>query len=188
MSKLIAITGSCASGKTTLLKKLAAKYNVLSIDNKITNILETYPIDPVISSLINDILGVRVINDKGELDYYVMIRIIWNETKFKQYYRLLYNITRQYYLAINDMVIVESPLLFEVGYPHDFDKIIYVDAPFDVRLNRIINDNRNLLDHVNPKEWLYNYEQLLKSDYAKAHSHHIINSDISLEDFEKLII
>ena len=40
----------------------------------------------------------------------------------------------------DDVVISDIPLLFEVGLEHDFDGIIFVDAPVDTRRARLVRD------------------------------------------------
>ena len=47
----------------------------------------------------------------------------------------------------SNMVILESAIIFEAGLEKFFDKIIVVDAPLEVRIERIKNRNLQISEH-----------------------------------------
>lgn len=188
----IAITGSTASGKTYILKQLHTKYKCYSFDDIIYDIYDNLKFP--ITNYLNDILGVKAFTDDGKLDLYVMIRVLWTKDKLHNFYKILYEIAsdfinKEIQKSPDDIYFIESPLLFEVDRPWDYDVIIYVDETFNIRLQRVINNNQDMKNHINPSEWLYRYENcMIDEEYKKRHSNYIIKSSINIETLIREIL
>ena len=75
----------------------------------------------------------------------------------------------------SNMVMMESAIVFEVGLEHFFDKIIVVDAPLKIRIERIKNRN----PHLSETEILQRIDAQLSQEEKCKRANFVIRS---LED------
>lgn len=141
--KIIGITGSSGSGKSTVCEILNEKYNVKIIDaDKIAKELLTSG-----TEYYNDVIskfGREVTDDVGEIDREKLADLIYNDDKKRE---MLNNSTFHYVVkeiklrakeANNVDIIIDAPLLFESKLDDICNFTIGVIAKESVQIERII--------------------------------------------------
>lgn len=73
------------------------------------------------------------------------------------------------------IIVADIPLLFEVGMEKDFDILVLVDAPEDVRRARIV-ENRGIA----PEDADRMIAAQMPSERKRPRAHHVIDNDASL--------
>lgn len=138
----IAITGNIACGKTTVENILKSKsYKVLDTDivghELLTNneeVIRAFSGYDIMdgSEISRDKLGKIVFNDTQKLELLNSILHPQINKKIKEFFQVNES---------EDCVFVSIPLLFEVNMQNMFDKIIFIYADDEVRLQRLIARN-----------------------------------------------
>lgn len=141
--KIIGITGSSGSGKSTVCEILNEKYNVKIIDaDKIAKELLTSG-----TEYYNDVIskfGIEITNGSGEIDRKKLADLIYNDDKKRE---MLNNSTFYYVVKkiklrakeINSVdIIIDAPLLFESKLDDICNFTIGVIAKESVQIERII--------------------------------------------------
>ena len=141
--KIIGITGSSGSGKSTVCEILNEKYNVKIIDaDKIAKELLTSG-----TEYYNDVIskfGRKIIDDVGEIDRKKLADLIYNDDKKRE---MLNNSTFHYVVkeiksrvkeANNIDIIIDAPLLFESKLNDICKLTIGVIAKESAQIERII--------------------------------------------------
>lgn len=141
--KIIGITGSSGSGKSTVCEILNEKYNVKIIDaDKIAKELLTSG-----TEYYNDVIskfGIEITNGSGEIDRKKLADLIYNDDKKRE---MLNNSTFHYVVKeiklrakeINNVdIIIDAPLLFESKLDDICNFTIGVIAKESVQIERII--------------------------------------------------
>lgn len=139
----IAIVGNIASGKSTVEHFLLEKgYPVLDTDKVAHNLLEEVKSEIILAFAGYDIL------DKNEISREKLGKLVFKHPNLK---KLLESILHpKIRLKItefcqsnqsSDFVFVSIPLLFEAHMEDLFDKILFVYAPDEIRLQRLIIRN-----------------------------------------------
>lgn len=173
--KKIAITGNIGSGKSLICKI----FNHLGI-NTFHSDEETkklYFIPEVKKEIINQ-FGEEVYFSDGSLNKKLLsYHLFQNEKALMFIESLLYPKLNQVFdewceKQTSDFVLFESAILFEKNFDDQFDKIIFITAPEDVRLKRAMQRDRCDEENVRSRMRLQWNEDLKigKSDY-------IINND-----------
>ncbi len=147
---IIGITGSSGSGKSTISKILAQKYNAKIIDaDEIARRLSMEN-----SKYINEIVskfGKDIVDEAGNLNRKQLAEIIYSDKNKRE---VLNNCTFKYIVSkikteiqntINrDFIIIDAPLLFESKLNEVCDMVIGVIAKRKVQIDRIMKrDNIN---------------------------------------------
>ena len=145
--KKIAITGNIASGKSQVEKMiLSYGYKVADTD-KINHFILASDI-----SAINEIKNAFAEDDILDLNSNIsreklgkiIFSVGWKKLKLEEilHKRIAAKVEEFYNEnSKEDFVFVAIPLLFETKQEDNFDKIIFVSADYDVRLNRLIQRN-----------------------------------------------
>lgn len=156
----IAIVGNIASGKSTVEKILESKgFGVYDTDKIahgfIDDAKEFFPEAIIDGTIDRKLLGQIVFSDKGKLN--LLESIIHPKVK-----EFIENIDS------SDTVFISVPQLFEAGMESLFDKIIFVSAPLEVRLERLMKRNNltreEALVRINAQ--LREEEKISKCDYV----------------------
>lgn len=174
--KLYAITGSYASGKSTVLSIIKdIGFTTFSLDSIYNELFETD------QKLQKEILKYFKTLDKKEIS-----NIVYNDDEKNE---LLKNITHKYIFkelfrrideSDSNAVFVEVPLLFEGSYEKIFDKII--DVYESEKIKDIIISKRNLNNYdIVVRNQLSKEEKKNRSDY-------IIFNDSTLDDLKKKVL
>lgn len=174
-TKKIAITGNIGSGKSLICKI----FNHLGI-NTFHSDEETkklyFLID--VKKEIIDHFGEEVYFADGSLNKKLLsYHLFQNESALKFIESLLYPKLNQVFdewceKQTSDFVLFESAILFEKNFDNQFDKIIFISAPEEIRLKRAMQRDRCDEDNVRSRMRLQWSE-----DVKTSKSDYIINND-----------
>ena len=141
--KIIGITGSSGSGKSTVCEILNEKYNVKIIDaDKIAKELLTSG-----TEYYNDVIskfGRKITDDVGKIDRKKLADLIYNDDKKREmlnnstFYYVVKEIKLRAKEANNVDIIIDAPLLFESKLDDICNSTIGVIAKESVQIERII--------------------------------------------------
>ena len=175
--KIIGITGSISSGKTTVANLLASKkYPLFSADLVVSNLYKKKNFNKVLiekfklksKKKIND--KIKLILKKNKNDLYKLETIIHPFVREKMI---------KFLKKKNKLLFLEVPLLIESKLNKYFDNLIYVGASKKLRLKRY-------LQKKNKKEtFILLDKRQLSASYKKKFCDHIINNNYSLEVLRK---
>ncbi len=145
MNNLIGITGKMSSGKTTLVKRLKTllpEYHYIDVDDFRRNLFNREEYTNELKKVIPELQQYKTINSIILNQY-----IYSNETYMKKYKDILYKYLFTYLKSINDKpVIVEWALILNDNLEEYFNKIIYVNASDEVRLNRLVGSDLSKIE------------------------------------------
>ena len=142
----IGLTGSIGSGKTTIARifeSLNVKVYYADIEAK------KFLKDKNVKDNIRAIFGSSIFNDQLEIDRKALSNIVFNDDESLKklsniIHPLVENDFREWTLALSSekYIIHESAIIFESGLQNNFDEIITVTAPPELRLARIIERDK----------------------------------------------
>jgi dephospho-CoA kinase len=145
--RVIGLTGNIASGKSTVADLLARRGATIVDADALSREVVT-PGSPALDAIVKR-WGPSVLNADGTLDRATLRKIafhkrseldVLNEIVQPEILRL-YRAEVEAARANEDRVVVcVAPLLFERRLADEFDFIVLVDAPREVRLDRILRD------------------------------------------------
>ena len=140
--KIIGLTGGIGSGKSTVLelfKILGVK--TYSADESAKKLVNT---DPYLINLIKSSFGENIY-DKGQLNSKKLSDIVFED---KEKLKLLNSIihpavAKDFKLFLNsnneDYIVKEAAIIFETKSENNYDKIIFIQSPLEIRIERVIN-------------------------------------------------
>jgi dephospho-CoA kinase len=141
----VAITGGIGAGKTEALRAFARLgAATVSSDEIVHHLLRS---DEEVKRAIVERLGDGVLNDGGEIDRgRVAERVFDDREQLAWLEALLHPLVSREYLTWReqlgrlesppDVSVTEVPLLFEAGSEQNFDAVVVITAPEDVRRKR----------------------------------------------------
>jgi dephospho-CoA kinase len=164
----IALTGGIGTGKTFVSKFFVdVGIPVYNADEEAKKLYD----EPEIIRLIVAKFGQEVLTN-SKVDFYKLASLIFDDSeKIRQINGIIHPVLMEHFNNWAEQqncrdVILESAIVFEAGLDHYFDFIITVDAPFDVRLNRIKIRNPSLSEEDIRKRINSQMEQSLKCEKA----------------------
>ena len=176
---VVGITGSIASGKTTVAHLMAGrKYPLFSADKIVSNLYKK-------KYFIN--ILVKKFNLNGKQKIKKQIRLVLEENK-KNFYKLetiIHPLVRKemkiFLRKKNKLLFLEIPLLIENKLNKYFDKVIFVDTKKKTRLERYIkrNGNKKIFNLLNKRQ--------LSSNTKKKICDYTINNNNSLQILKKTV-
>lgn len=185
--KIIGITGSSGSGKSTVCEILNEKYNVKIIDaDKIAKELLTSG-----TEYYNDVIskfGREITDDVGEIDRKKLADLIYNDDKKRE---MLNNSTFYYVVKeiklrakeINSVdIIIDAPLLFESKLDDICNFTIGVIAKESVQIERIIKR-----DSISKKQACKRLKAQQTNDFYMSKCTEIIENNNEYIETEKQI-
>ena len=143
---LIALTGNIASGKSEVAR-IFADLGATVIDADDLAREAVVPGSPALEAIVSR-WGKRVLNTDGSLNRAALRSIIFSSDAERQALNAIVHpeVKRlrdglvDEARARGDAVVVSAiPLLFEVGLEKEYDRVILVDSPDDVRLSRLVH-------------------------------------------------
>ncbi len=185
-----AITGNIASGKTEVENILISKgFKVLDTDNIAHEILET-------SSEIKEKFKTYDIFDSGTISRKKLGKLVFSDKNLLlTLENIVHPIVKQKiieFFNINSSekcVFVSIPQLFESGMQNLFDKIIFVYAPDNLRLKRLIERNNYSLDYAQKRLSAQDSQanKIKKSDFVIDNSYSMSELKKQVEDVLKQV-
>ena len=140
--KIIGLTGGIGSGKSTVLelfKILGVK--TYSADESAKKLVNT---DPYLINLIKSSFGENIY-DKGQLNSKKLSDIVFeNKEKLKLLNSIIHPaVAKDFKLFLNsnneDYIVKEAAIIFETKSENNYDKIILIQSPLEIRIERVIN-------------------------------------------------
>ena len=190
LKKIIGITGAIASGKSAVAAEFARLgCAVIDADAIVTRLLDD---ENVISSLKNA-LGQEITGDDGKIDRYKMAGIVF---KSKKNVELTNSIIHPLVLEQNEKlikkynhcenvkaIVLDMPLLVEVGWNKKCDKVIFVDSTEANRAARAVKKN------LKTEKNLKNRQKFQISLDTKAEiAHYTINNNSDLKALAEQVV
>lgn len=146
----VALTGNIASGKTTVARAWRSRgANIVEADE-----LARRAVEPGTDGLrqIVALWGEGVLLPSGELDRAALRDVVFRNAEDRKKLEEIVHpeVARLHIVAYHeaqkkghDLIVADIPLLFEIGTEKEFDVVVLVDAPVEVRKERLIQ-NRGL--------------------------------------------
>lgn len=183
--KIIGITGGVGAGKSQILSYLKLRYSafILQADQVAHQVKE--PGETAYDSLVK-LLGVNVLNEKGEIDREKMATMIFSD------HNLLCKVNQIIHPAVKDMVIeaikieklkgcklfiIEAALLIEDHYENIVDEMWYVYTSAEIRKTRLVTSRHYPLEKIEAIE----SKQLSEEDFRR-HCSFVINNNGTIEE------
>ena len=174
---IIGITGSLASGKSTVAQFISKKkYPSFSADKTVQNLYKN-------KKFINQVIRKFKLNNKLKIKNQIKSIIKKNKNKLKALESIIHPLVRKEmnnFLKIKSKILIlEIPLLIESKLNRYFDKIIFVDAKKKIRLKRYQkrNNDKKMFDILNKRQ--------LSPAFKKKFCNLIINNNYSLTTLRK---
>ena len=174
----IGITGNIASGKSTvenIIKEFG--YDVFDADEMTHRILNEAKSDIV------KIFSEEDVITNGQIDRKKIATIVFSDNnKLKILESIIHPKVKQEILNIlnscqnKKAVFVSVPLMFEAGFEDIFDKIIFVSAPENLRLKRLM-----LRNNLTEEDALKRIKSQLPESNKISKSSYIIKNDSDIE-------
>jgi dephospho-CoA kinase len=185
----IAITGSIGSGKSEFCR-IVEKYGfpVIRSDEISKNILSNN--ENVKQKLLN-VFGDIVFKDGAPNTKY-LAEIVFNDfEKLKQLEEILHplvieeiRIKSKELLKENNVVFIESALVYEANIENEFDYVVLITAPRELRLKRKLDSGFNKEDFIKREKFqIPDTEKRKRADFIFVNNKSIQN----LEEFFKII-
>ena len=186
---LVGLTGNIASGKSEVARLLGERGATL-ID---ADILAREAVKPGTKALENivAIWGKEVLAPDGTLDRGALRRIAFSDqSQLEQLNAIVHpEVTRLRDLAIESaksrgdkVVVCVIPLLFERNLVNDFDFVVLVDAPRDIRLERLANERG-----LNETEAMNMIASQMPADLKRARADYCMENVGTFADLEKQV-
>lgn len=185
--RVIGLTGNIASGKSVVAEMLARRGATI-VDADVLSREAVTPGTPALEAIVAR-WGPSILNADGTLDRAALRKIVFNdrseldalnEIVHPEIMRLR-SAEVDAALAHGDRVVVSVvPLLFERHLVDDFDFIVLVDAPRDVRLDRILRDRG--LEEAEAMDMIASQ---MPAELKRARADWVIENSGSMEDLER---
>ena len=183
--KIIGLTGGIGSGKSTVLelfKILGVK--TYSADESAKKLVNT---DPYLINLIKSSFGENIY-DKGQLNSKKLSDIVFED---KEKLKLLNSIihpavAKDFKLFLNsnneDYIVKEAAIIFETKSENNYDKIILIQSPLEIRIERVINR-----DNINREEVMKRINNQLDENLIIDKCDYVITNE-NMEDLEDKVL
>ena len=184
----VGLTGNIAAGKSTVArawKELGAV--VIDADELARRAVD--PGTPAYQAIAAEWGDTVLVAGGGELDRAALRRIVFADPSARE---RLEQIVHPAVAALRDelyrqaesrgesLVVADIPLLFEVGLVDEFDAIVLVDAPEEVRLVRLVGDRG-----MDPEEARRMITAQMPSELKRARADYVIENTGSVADAER---
>jgi len=188
--KIIGLTGGIGTGKSTVSRFLKEQ-NFAIVDADLISRQVVEPGMPLLKEL-EDAFGSEIINDDGSLNRKGLAAIVFNDVEQR---KLMDSIMHKEILAemrrvmedyqqqnIHQGIIIDAPLLFEIGLEKWCDQVWLVTADMDVRIQRVC-----VRDNAKPEEVEARIRNQMSDDEKRRLSDDILDNSGTLEDLHKQI-
>lgn len=172
--KKIAITGNIASGKSEAEKIITSLgFKVFDTDKINHDILEN-DINTK-NELINIFKGFEILDEKNNISRTKIGNIVFNDDNLKKklenilHKKIFDKLDEIYEKNKNEkLIFISIPLLFEIQAQEKFDKIIFISADENIRLERLIKRNNYTKEYAEKRiqAQLPESEKIKMSDFV----------------------
>lgn len=184
----VAITGNIGSGKSTFTNFLsAAGYPVILADDISKEILAS---DPEVRKEVIKELGAQAYDGTKINKKFIAENIFSKSSTLKKINSILHPRVRKKiesmakkYFTTSDIVFIETALVFESKIEDLFDYIVLITADKNLRINRILSENR-----LSKKDFLQRDKNQIKEEIKKKNAHIIFINDGSLNELKQKAI
>jgi dephospho-CoA kinase len=186
---LIGLTGNIASGKSTVARLLSERgATIIDADVLARRVVE--PGMPAFDEIVRR-WGTHVVAPDGSLDRDALRRLVFSHheqleelntivhPEVAAYRDRLVNEARQ---RGDRLVVQDIPLLFERGLVDQFDRIILVDAPRPVRLERLTRERR-----LSETEAMDMITAQMPAELKRARADYIIENTGTVRELEERV-
>lgn len=186
---LVGLTGNIASGKSSVARRLTA-LGATVIDADLLAREAVAPGEPALAAIVER-WGPGVLSPDGSLDRAgLRTRVFSDPDELEALNSIVHPQVGQRRgrlvaaaRARGDTVVVcDIPLLFERGLAGDFDRVVLVDAPRDVRLGRIVRDRALPAD-----EAMRMIAAQMPAELKRARADVVIDNDGSLAELHERV-
>lgn len=183
--KIIGLTGGIGSGKSTVLelfKILGVK--TYSADESAKKLVNT---DPYLINLIKSSFGENIY-DKGQLNSKKLSKIVFEDTeKLKLLNSIIHPVVaKDFKLFLNsnneDYIVKEAAIIFETKSENNYDKIIFIQSPLEIRIERVINR-----DNISREEVMKRINNQLDENLIIDKCDYVISNE-NKEDLEDKVL
>jgi len=183
-TRIIGLTGNIASGKSTVAEMLAKKGATIIDADELSRDAVT-PGSPALESIVAR-WGPSVLSADGTLDRAALRKTVFNnrseldalnEIVHPEVMRLRASEVEAARMRGDRVIVAVIPLLFERHLADEFDFIVLVDAPRDVRLERIVRDRG--LEEAEAMDMIASQ---MPAELKRARANWVIENSGSMED------
>ncbi len=193
--KVIAVTGSFGSGKTTVAKMFGAlRMPVINADEIVSMLYKKKPV----KKLLEKNFGKQIFSPNGKLDREKLARIVFSGKKFLRklnalVHPLVLSEVEKKLRALENkktqFVLVEVPLLFESRqkFPHDF--AVVVKCSKQIQIERLLKkgfSKKDALSRINAQMPVG--KKVLKADFVVDNSGNVAQAKMQVKKvFEQMV-
>ena len=183
--KIIGLTGGIGSGKSTVLelfKILGVK--TYSADESAKKLVNT---DTYLINLIKSSFGENIYN-KGQLNSKKLSDIVFEDKdKLKLLNSIIHPaVAKDFKLFLNsnneDYIVKEAAIIFETKSENNYDKIILIQSPLEIRIERVINR-----DNISREEVMKRINNQLDENLIIDKCDYVISNE-NKEDLEDKVL
>jgi dephospho-CoA kinase len=186
-TRIIGLTGNIASGKSAVAAMLAKKGATIIDADELSRDAVT-PGSPALAAIVAR-WGESVLSADGTLDRAALRKTVFNdrseldalnEIVHPEVMRLRADEVEAARMRGDRLIVAVIPLLFESSLADEFDFIVLVDAPRDVRLERIVRDRG-----LEAAEGMEMIAAQMPAELKRARANWVIENSGSMEDLER---
>lgn len=183
----VGLTGNVASGKSTVAR-IWRSLDATVVDADVLARQAVEPGTAAHASIAHE-WGGEVLDEEGGLDRAALRRIVFADPGARERLEAIVHpavaeLRDEAYRAAADrgeaLVVGDIPLLFEAGLVDDFDTVVLVEAPEDLRLARMVADRG-----LDPAEARQMIAAQMPSELKRARADYVIPNQGSLLELER---
>jgi dephospho-CoA kinase len=186
---IVGMTGNIASGKSTVAR-LFSENGATIIDSDVLSRRVVEIGTPAYAEIVRR-WGEEVVSPDGHLDRASLRRRVFkdqdeleelNQIVHPEVNRLRDRLTAEARARGDRIVICDVPLLFEKHLAEEFDRIVLVDAPRPLRLERLVRDRG-----LSETEAMDMIASQMPAELKRARADHIIDNDTTIAALERRV-
>jgi dephospho-CoA kinase len=183
----VGLTGNIAAGKSTVAR-IWRSLDATVVDADVLSRQAVEPGTPALARIAEE-WGDEVVEAGGGLDRAALRRIVFADPSARERLEAIVHpavaeLREKAYRAAaargERVVVADIPLLFEAGLVDDFDAVVLVDAPEEVRLARLVGDRG-----MDPEEARRMIAAQMPSELKRARADFVIPNTGTLLELER---